>query len=339
MNLVKSLTLGLIGLSGLALGQTEAPAAKLNALVQLKTGGAARVELNKANGSTGFTYTHSGRVGQAKLKDCRLFMIESPADLVAGITAYRAGDLKKARTTLSSVKRKYTSTLGLPNNPSAQAAYYELLAAIRLQDWAGVKSLVGSYPKSAANSDRKKQLMRVAFLMGEIAGATDAAKGAELGGKIAQYLADKKVVKQLDLEFYGFARYAQARALIAQLPVDAVKKSDLSGADAEKAIDAVDMLCEFIVSQHGANREFTTAAMVEAAKLLWSLKESHEYLVEIGLNVDMKESAWKKAPVNFREAATLAFMAMQFSDTKIDDSDLAKIARFYFGPAKEALKN
>ncbi len=333
MNVVTTLSIALLGLTGLLSAQSESvPAPKLTALVQLSKGKAARVPINSARGASAFIYTSSGRAMQANLKDCRLFMFETPADLVSALTKYRAGDLKAARTSLSNVKKKYSATLGLPNDPAGQAAYFELLCAIRLQDWAGVKSLAASYPKAAARSDRKKLLLRVASLMGELT-----SPGAALQGKIESLLEDKKLVRTMDLEFYGFLRYALAQSIIAQLPPAAVKGSSLSGEDATKAIKAVDLLCEAVVCQHGANREFTVDALVQASKLLWSLADVHAYLVEIGLNVEMTEGVWKKAPVNFREAVTLAFMAKSLADSPLKDNDLNKIVRYYFGPAKETL--
>ncbi len=336
MNVVTTLSIALLGLTsltGLASAQTASvPPSKVNALVQLKKGKAARIAINSASGASGFIYTQSGRAMQANLKDCNLFMFETPSDLVSALTKYRSGDLKAARTSLGNVKKKYSATLGLPNDPAGQAAYYELLAAIRLQDWASVKSLAANYPKAAAKSDRKKLLLRVASLMGELT-----SPGAALQGKIESLLKDKNLVRSMDLEYYGFLRYALAQSIIAQLPPAAVKGSSLSGDDATKAIKAVDLLCEAVVCQHGANRDFAVDALVQASKLLWSLKDVHAYLVDIGLNVEMNEGVWKKAPVNFREAVTLAFMAKTLADSPLKDNDLEKIVRYYFGPAKETL--
>ncbi len=334
MNVVKSLTVALLALSGLALGQENQ--AKLNLLLELKTGRPAQVELLSANGAGKFTYIRGGSSTQGQLANCNLFMIVTPADLAAALTSYRANDLEKAKPRLAAVKKKYASTLGLPQDPASQAAYYELLCAIRLRDWSAVKSLAASYPRAAANTDRLKLFVQVAGLLGDL--ASPSTSGAALQQKVEKFMANKKNASTMNIEAYGFLRYALAEAIIAQLPAAEIKSSSLKGENAKKAVQAVDLLCEAVVSQHGANREFCINALTRAAKLLWSTEQAHEYLVEIGLNAKMTAATWKSAPTNFREAVTLAYMASIYSEEPLSDKDINKMLEFYFGPAKQGSK-
>ncbi len=334
MNIVKSIAISLLGLSGVTFAQEAPTTAKL--LIQLKTGGAAQVDLVSANGGDRFTYQRAGRAAQEQLSNCRLFMIVTPPELASALTSYRANDLEKARTGLAATKRKYAAMAGLPNDPASQAAYYELVSAIRLKDWADVKTLAANYPRKSATTDRLKSFVKVAALLGDLSSASTS--GAALQTKIEEFMKDTKAVRALSIENYGFLRYALAEALIAQLPAAEIKDSDLKGENAKKAIKAVDLLCEAAVSQHGANREFVVAALERAARLLWATADARAYLVNIGLNPKMTDAMWKEAPSNFREAVTLAFMARVYSESPLKDKEAAKLLSYYHGPGKEAVK-
>ncbi len=334
MNIVKSIAFALVGLSGIALSQETPTTVKL--LVQLKSGNPAQVDLVSAEAGGKFSYLRAGRPGQEQLSNCRLFMIVTPPELANALTNYRANDLAKARPGLAAVKRKYAAMIGLPNDPASQAAYYELVSAIRLKDWEDVKKLAASYPRRAANTDRLKSFVKVAGLLGDL--SSSSTSGAALQTKIEEFMKDKKAVRALSVENYGFLRYALAEAIIAQLPSAEIKDFALKGENAKKAVKAVDLLCEAAVSQHGANREFTVAALERAAKLLWATADTRAYLVDIGLNPKMTDAIWKDAPSNFRESVTLAYMARVYSEAPLKDQDVAKLLNYYHGPGKEAAK-
>ncbi len=336
MNVFKSIALSLGALSILpAVAQQDSAPTTVNLLLQTKNGRPTEAKLIRASGKNAFEYMVGSNTMQVNLNGCRLFMIQTPADIVAAMTSYRRGNLENARTRLGAAKKKYAAMAGLPNSPADTAAYYELLCSIRLMDWASVKSLCASFPAGAFKAPYLKLDVEAAKFLGELADLTPE-KAVELEKSINAWLEKKENVTGVELEFYGFLRYAQATAIMAQIPAVTIATGQLEGDVAKRAITAADYFCEAYVAQHGANRSIAVEALLNAGKLLWGLKNVQAYVEEVGVLSDMNQEKWTKAPADFREAVVLIRLARALSEKPLNDPALTKIDKHYFNNKQKA---
>lgn len=330
---MKTLPLALLCLatltSSFSFAQSQA-SSKIDAIVQFGKAKAQKVSIANASGKNQFIFTEAMSDQQLKgdVSKCSTFMIQSPTDFIAAQRLYRLGQLEAAIKRLAVVKEKYKAHLGLPGNPSALAARYELLAAIRLQDWAMVKKLAASYPGISYLDSQEKALVQVAGILG-------ADNQAEQVAAIDAIFADKDAIAALDMESYGLHRLAQARALEASLP-QAELTSTLSAESAATASKIVDYYCQAAMAQRGDNAEIMRAAMISAAKLLWAMPEVQKYQAKLGSAVTCNGETWKASPINFKDAVVLSQLATGVYPHAAADALITKISKYYYNDAKES---
>ncbi len=330
---MKSLNMLALGLAAfaaapLAVQAQEAPKTKMQAYLMLAKGGAGRVPVAKATGKDKFIFIHNDQQMQMDVAKCNMFKLITPADMGTALNAYRAGELAEAREKFAAIKSKYAEYLGLPGNPAAEAAMLELDCALRLLDWAGAKALADGMPHPNYLSEEDKTSLAVAKLMGDITdtpGALEARKEA-----VGNFL-KSEAGKKLSLVDYGRLRYALGRAYEAEVPAD-----QLAGTVAEEQaaglIKAVDNYCQAALSTHGANMEIPLDAMQRALRLLWVQPGVKEYAAA---NAQVDKDSWTKAPVNFKDAAVLAYLLQNVYTTDAAASLSQKalideVARYYY---------
>ncbi len=331
------MTLGLAALAGtslLAQAQEEAKAPKMEAVVQFGSKKPAKIVIDKASGKGKFIFTDPTSQQQMEypVAQCKTFLLQSPADFLVASRLYRAGKLEPAVARLGAVKNKYKSFVGLPGNPAADAALMQVMAQIRLQDWAGLKSSLASFPEPNMVDDYQKPLLLVAkFLAVEDADAAGQLEGVDA------LLANKAVVDKLDLDVYGLVRLAQARGLAAQIPA-AELDAELSAESAAKASLAADYYCQCAMAMHGANPELIGYSMQSAAKLLWTMPDTKKFLAGLGDAKTCTPAQWKSAPANFKDAAALAKMAAGVFGVA-GDAKATTIAGYYAEPTAAPAAN
>lgn len=330
--------LNIIGFAAAALscvpfvGAQEADGkAKVRAYVHLaKQSRPALMELTSANGKNKFRFIvpRSGdQQMEATVGSCSLFLIQTPAELAEAINEYREGDLAACRKHLAQCKKKYAHYMGLPGNPSAIAAVYELKAAVRQMDWAAAGALAAEFPADdPAVSSYDKAMARVAGVMGAI---------GEKGGDPAAVdalLADKELLKHVNAEVYGWLNYAKARALEGKVPADQIK-GGLSGDAAKTAAQAVDAHCRCVVSHHGISPELPLDSLRRSLPLLWAMPGVQEYSKRVHTPVDAK--GWNGAPSDFRDAVAMAQLLKTVYDPDTKNELVDKLARFHYNSAKD----
>ncbi len=324
------MTLGLAALAGTSLvaqAQEEAKGAKMEAVVQFGTKKPAKIVVDKAAGKGKFIFTDPTSQQQMEypVAQCKTFLLQSPADFLVASRLYRAGKLEAAVARLNAIQKKYNSFVGLPGNPATEAALMQVMAQIRLQDWAGLKSTLANFAEPNMVDEYQKPLLAVAkFLAVE-----DAEAAAQLEA-VEAMLGKKAVVDALDLEVYGLLRLAQARALSAPLA-----GAELTEESALTASLAVDYYCQAAMAMHGANPELVAYCMQSAAKLLWAMPNVKSYVAGLSGATSCTPEQWKTAPANFRDATALAKMAAGVFGGTLDEAATA-IAAYYAGPSAPA---
>ncbi|MFI3243390.1 MAG: hypothetical protein R3Y56_03960 [Akkermansia sp.] len=324
------ITLGLatlVGTTFVAQAQEAAQGPKMEAVVQFGNKKPTKIAIDKASGKGKFIFTDTTSQQQMEypVAQCKTFMLQSPADFLLASRLYRAGKLEPAVARLASVKNKYKNFVGLPGNPSTEAALMQVMAQIRLQDWAGLKSTLASFPEPNMVEAYQKPLLLVAGFL--------AVEDAEAASKLEaiQALLDKKAdVDKLDLDVYGLLRLAQARGLAAQIPA-AEWEAGLSEASAATASIAADYYCQAAMAMHGANPELVAYCMTSAAKLLWATPQSKSYLATLSGAKTCSPAQWTGAPGNFKDAAALAKMAQGIFGAAADEATAA-IGAYYVNP-------
>ncbi len=296
------LALGLAALAAapLATQAQEAPKAKMQAYIMLAKGGAARLPVVSATGKDKFIFVHNDQQMQMDVAKCNMFKLVTPADFAAAVNDYRAGDLEGSRKKFAAVKGKYAEYVGLPGNPSTEAALLELDCALRMLDWAGAKALVDGFNHPDYLDDEDKATLEVARVLGNI---SDAPGGLEGQKEAITNILKGDTGKKIGLDGYGRLRYALARAYEAEVPADALAGT-VTAEQAPDLIKAVDNYCQAALSTHGATMEIPLDAMQRALRILWAQPGVKEYAA--GGAVDA--ARWKDAPVNFKDAAVLAFL-------------------------------
>ena len=327
----------LIGLAALALSCAPLVGAqeeggsdnKLRAYVQAgKMKRPAVQVIEGAGGKNVFQYIPKGAVDQKmqmSVKDCALFYLATPEDLVDALGEYRSDDLTAARKELAAIRKKYAHYLGLPNNPAAIAAVYELKAAVRQKDWAAVPGLVNSLPKDDPTlNEYDLTIAKVAPVVAAAAAGGDAAP-------VEAMMADKDLLKTVSSEVYGWLCYAHACTLEAKL------KGGVTAENAKTASDAIDRFCQCVVSTHGVAPELPLDSMKRALNLLWNMPGVQDYAKSVKAPLDAK--AWGGAPANFRDAAAMAQLLRKVYDTETKDELVDKIAGYYYNAAKDRKKD
>lgn len=332
--------LHLIGLAAAALTclpvaqAQDGGTAKLHAYVQLPNEKPADLELQGSDGNGMFYYLQRGSTDQQlgmPATDCKLFYIQTPADLVSAMAVYREGNLAEARKQLAAVKQKYEAYAGLPGSPYSTAAVAEITAAVRMQDWAAVKSLVGALKAADKLSVSDQARLRAASVIAE---TTDQPSSLEKQkAAIAELLKDKKVNKGIDTELYSWLRYALARAYAAQIPasqLEAIPEAKLEDANA-----AVDNYCQCVLATHGVANELPADAIVRAVTILWGTPGVQDYAKQVKpKSIDAK--SWNNAPANFRDAVVMSKLLKDiYAPEGMQLPELVtKLEPYYFNSAK-----
>ncbi len=335
---MKSLNMLALGLAALAAApmaahaQQAAPAAKLQAYVLIgKASG--RIPVLKAMDKGVFTYMQKDQQMQMSVKDCGVFLILTPVDLASALNDYRAGDLAEARKKAAAVKAKYTEYIGLPGNPSTEAALVEIDCAVRMQDWAAAKSLANGFAHPEYLDDADKATLAAVKVLGNIAdtpGTFDAQKAA------VEALTKGDASKNLSLTDYGRLCYALGRALEAQVPAEQLNGT-VTAEQAPGLIQAVDYYCQAAVSAHGAAMEIPLDAMQRAMRLLWAQPGVKDYAKG---GTQMDKARWGAAPVNFKDAVVLAYLLQNVytadAASALPQKELiGELAKFYYNPEKD----
>ncbi len=327
------LALGLAALvAAPAVQAQDAPKAKLQAYAMVGKK-ATRLPVLNATGKNKFIYLQGDQQMQLDVSKCDMFRFITPADFATAVNDYRAADIEGARKKLGAVKSKYAEYVGLPGNPSSEAALLELDCALRQLDWAGAKALADGFSHPEYMTEEQQASIAVAKVLGNI---SDAPGSLNTQKEAVASLLKGEVGKKLSLKDYGRLRYALARAYEAEVPAEQLAGT-VTEAQAADLIKAVDNYCQAALSTHGSEMEIPLDAMQRALVLLWAQPGVKEYAA----GGAMDAARWSAAPVNFKDAATLAFLLKKVY-TDDDGAALAKkalvdeVAALYVAPEKKA---
>lgn len=313
--------LGLAATAGIACAQQQAAPVQIKAYVQFDKGKPAIIAPKQANGKNLFIYVAQDQEMQGNAAKCKLFFIQTPADLVAASKTLKDRDFAAARKQLAAVKAKYAAWQGLPGDPSTQAALLELDAAIRQMDWEGLKGLVASFPHPdwLESSDQVK--LEVARVLSGI--STDPAAAATLQASAEAVLKNRE--KVLNSRDYGTLKYAIGLAQASQIPAEEIKET-ISEGNVQKANLAIDTLCQAAMSSHGSDMEIPVDAMRRAQALLWAMPGVRTYANNAG---KMDRKKWNDAPADFRDAVALAYLIKNVYAPDSKDATLDRAASFF----------
>ena len=303
MKLRNILAVGLAAFAGIANAQEPAKEQGLVAVVQVSDKAkAGKLMVKGASGKNTFVYYDRGSEAdvQRDASKMKVFFLLTPEDMVAAEQALNAGDLADARTKLAAVKAKYKGFLGLDRNPAERAAVLEIDCAVRQLDFAGLKSLLGSFPHAdwLSAEDRGKYMAAQV-----LAKATNGTPLADVEAS-AKELLDSAVGKTLNGDCYGWVRYALAYATAAAIPAEELAGT-ISEGNLAAASKAIDLYCQAGASSHGRDMELPIDAMSRAQALLWAMPGVKEYAAK---GKDMSAGKWNDAPYNFRDAVALAYI-------------------------------
>lgn len=323
MKLRNIIVVGLAALAGFAGAQQPAAQQGLVAIVQVsEKSKPTKVLVKGAAGKDTFKYFDRSREEdvQRKTTGLKLFFLQTPVDMAEAERAFTARDLSAARTQLAAVKKKYNGYLGLDRNPAERAAVLELECAAAQLDFAGLKSLVSSFPHADwLSAEDKGKYMAASILAKSGTGAAVADVDAEV-----QKLMGSGVGKTLNGICYGWLKYAQAYATAAAIPAAEIDGS-ISEGNAATAHKAIDLYCQAASSSHGAAMELPVDAMKRAQALLWAMPGVKEYAAKA---IPMDKKKWDGAPANFRDAVALAYIVKNIYGTTTPAIDAA--AKLFF---------
>ncbi len=284
--------------------------------------------IENAGGKNKFQYIPKGAVDskvEDDVKNCTTFKLQTPVDLVEALHEFRANDLAAARKELAAVGKKYAQYRGLPGNPSAVAALYELKAAVRQKDWAAVPGLAAAITaEDPTYNEYDLTLAKMAPIVASVAGGGDAAP-------VEAVLADKEQLKSISSEVYGWLCYAHACALEAKV------KGGVTTENAKTANDAIDRFCQCAVSHHGVAPELPVDSMKRAMNLLWAMPGVQDYAKTVRPPLDAK--TWGGAPANFRDAVAMAQLLKTVYNPDEEDELVKKLVPYYYNAAKDRQKN
>lgn len=314
-----------------ALAQSPAPQEPLNipAIVKLKIERKPQtIKVLAAEGKNAFRYESLDGPMIVKLKDCDSFFMRTPDDMAQALVEYQGDRLESARTKLGQVKRKYAMMVGLPDNPASTAANLELDCAVRLQDWAAVKTLADKFPGKTDLGEGMPLRLDTAKLLGLLSEANFADALIE---RAAPLLENKN---KLTLEELGWLQYALGRAYASKIPAAELEAGRLSDASVPLANQAIDALSMTVVSTYGGKLELPADAAMRAATLLFAMPEAQAAVARIGKLRD--EATLKKNPAALKDAAAMATIYRTI--LKPDDKNelMARIASYFVNDAKKA---
>ncbi len=335
MKLFNMLALGLAAFAAVPMvtEAQEAPKTKMQAYIMLAKGGAARVPVARATGKDKFIFIHNDQQMQMDVGKCNMFKLITPVDHASALNAYRSGDIAEARKLLGAVKAKYAEYVGLPGNPATEAAMLELDCALRQLDWAGAKALVDGFSHPDYLSDADKSTFAVAKLMVSV---SDAPGGLEKQKEAVAAVLKSEEGKKLTLADYGRLRYVLARAYEAEVPAEQLAGT-VTAEQAPDLVKAVDNYCQTALSTHGAAMEIPLDAMQRALRILWALPGVKD---EAAKGATMDAARWKSASVNFRDAATLAFLIRKVytgddAATLREKALIDEVSKYYYNAEKD----
>ncbi len=297
---MKYIGFALAALSGMqfAAGQ-QAP--KLNAYVALPGAGAGQITLERGDGNGSFFYMQKGtdQLMTAKASACKMFYIQTPADMANALRDYYGGDYAAARKSFAVIKKKYAAFAGLPGSPCTVAALHELTCAVRMLDFAAAKELADSLPGVSVLTGADAARVAAAKVAGMINDQPDSFPGI----KEAVEAAMKAHGRNLDSEANGWLRYALARGAAAMVPAEQLQGT-ISEDKVKAASVAVDFYCQAVMSMHGTQKAVPADALNRALALLWAMPGVKEYAAKVSKPVD--KVGWNTAPADFRDAAAMA---------------------------------
>lgn len=333
--------LNIIGLAVAALScvqvvsaQEQAAAAKLKAIVQLPNAKKpVEMAIERSDGKDKFYFLQKGTDQQmeAPVASCKPFVIQTPTELANALNTYRQGDLAPARKQMASVRKKYADYAGLPGSPTTISALYEISCAVRLQDWGSLKELVKNFPSPDTLGAGEAARLKVASVMANI--SDDAKKGKAQVKAIEELLKDKKTVKTMNSQVYGWLQYALGRAYSAGLPTDGT----LSDEQAKDADLAIDHFCQCVASIHGSEAELPVDAMVRSMNLLYAMPGVKEFK-NTKARRPMTKNMWATAPCNFRDAVAMANLLKTVYAPEMSNSLADELAPYFYNTGKDKNK-
>lgn len=306
------------------------PAASLNAYVKLKQGRRpARLIVQSVQSKNVFSYvpanTPAAQPEQLNVKDCDMFLLISPKELVNALPDYYGNRLDSARNKLAQVKTKYAGFVGIPGNPAAKAAELELDCAVRLMDWASVKNLTEHFRGKGDLGEWISGKIDAAKVLGLL--STNTFSNAVI--EQATALTENKG-KALHLEQFGWVNYALGRAYEAKLPSKEIADGILSEGSVETANKAIDAYAIAMACTYGGKTELAADASARAAILLSAMPGVKAAMEAQGRKRD--SYSLKKLPMQLKEAAAMAYVHLNLMNPKEQNPVLTELASFRVQP-------
>lgn len=334
MKLFKNIGFALAAFSCLQFAEAQ-QSPKLNAYVMIGKSKPAMLTLERGDGNGSFYYLQKGtdQMMSAKASTCRMFYIQTPADMANALRDYYGGDHAAARQDFAKIKKKYAAFAGLPGSPCTLAALYELTCAVRMLDIEAVKALSGAIPGESALTGAEAARADAAKVVGMITDQPDSFEAI----KEAVAATQKKHGRNLDTESLGWLRYALARGAAAQVPADQLQ-AGIAEDQAQNASVAVDYYCQAVMCMHGAQKSVPADALNRAMTILWAMPGVKDYASKVSKPVD--KAGWNDAPANFREAVAMArYIKTMYPATGDEANPLVdKLDAYYFNALKGTKK-
>ncbi len=334
MKLFKTIGFALAALSCVQFVEAQ-EAAKLSAYVSIPGAGTGLLELVRSDGNGTFFYMQKGtdQLMQAKASTCKMFYIQTPAEMAAALREYYGGDFAHARKAFASVKKKYAAYAGLPGSPCTMAALHEMTCAARLLDLAAVKTLSADIPGASVLNATEQARVDAARVLGMVNDQPDSFAAV----KAAVDEALKKHGRNMDSESYGWLCYALGRSAAAQVPAEQLEAT-IAEDKVKSASEAVDFYCQAAMSIHGANKEVPVDAVNRSLALLWAMPGVKEYAAKVTLPMD--KAQWGKAPADLKDAAAMArYIKTMFPAGKEGAAPLVdKVDAYYYNAKKDSKK-
>lgn len=305
-------------------------AVSLNAFVKLKQGRKpAKLVVQSVQGKNVFSYvplnTPAAQPEQLNVKDCDMFLLIKPKELVNALPDYYGNRLDSARKKLSQVKAKYAGFIGIPDSPAAKAAELELECAVRLMDWPAVKDLADHFRGKGDLGEWISGKIDAAKILGLL--STD--KFSDTVIEQATALLENKS-KPLHLEQLGWVNYALGRAYEAKLPSKELADGVLSDASVETANRAIDSYATSMATTYGGKTELAADASARAALLLAAMPGAKAAMEAQGTKRD--SYSLKKLPMHLKEAAAMAYIHLNLMNPKEQNPAMTELASLRVQP-------
>ncbi|MBR5331040.1 MAG: hypothetical protein IKV13_06070 [Akkermansia sp.] len=307
--------------------------AKLSAYVQVPGGKPDLLELERSDGNGSFFYLQKGtdQLMQTKASACKMFYIQTPAEMANALRDYYGGDYADARKQFASIKKKYAAFAGLPGSPCTMSALYELTCAVRMLDVAAAKTLVGSFPGASALTGADVARLEAAKVFALIDDKPESFATIKAG--VEEIV--KTHGRNLDSESNGWLRYALARAAASMVPAEQVQAT-IAEDKAKAASAAVDFYCQAVMSMHGAQKLLPADALNRAMALLWAMPGVQDYAAKVG--TPMTKTGWNAAPADFRDAVAMAHYLKTVYPSETPNAFADKLDAYYFNAMKGVKK-